>query len=91
MKFRHTGLAAIAAVGLLLTACSAQPSGESASAAGDSNAPAGLVDAGAVTACIDPERFKYLEHTNAKTTFTRLYGRAPRGERVREYVPDGRW
>lgn len=55
MKFRHTGLAAIAAVGLLLTACSAQPSGESASAAGDSNAPAGLVDAGAVTACIDPE------------------------------------
>ena len=43
------------------------------------------------TACIDPERFKFLDQTNAKTTFTRLYGRAPRGQRVREFVPDGRW
>jgi transposase len=43
------------------------------------------------TARIDPERFQFLDQTNAKTTFTRLYGRAPRGERVREAVPDGRW
>src|SRR5262249_39610886 len=43
------------------------------------------------TACIDPERFKFLDQTNAKTTFTRLYGRARRGQRVREFVPDGRW
>jgi transposase len=43
------------------------------------------------TACIDPERLKFLDQTNAKTTFTRLYGRAPRGQRVHEFVPDGRW
>jgi transposase len=43
------------------------------------------------TARIDPARFKFLDQTNAKTTFTRLYGRAPRGQRVREFVPDGRW
>jgi transposase len=40
---------------------------------------------------IDPGRFKFLDQTNAKTTFTRVFGRAPRGQRVREYVPDGRW
>jgi transposase len=40
---------------------------------------------------IEPERIKFLDQTNAKTTFTRLYARALRGERVREYVPDGRW
>jgi transposase len=40
---------------------------------------------------IEPGRFKFLDQTNAKTTFTRVFGRAPRGQRVREYVPDGRW
>ena len=40
---------------------------------------------------IEPARFKFLDQTNAKTTFTRVFGRAPRGQRVREYVPDGRW
>lgn len=40
---------------------------------------------------VEPERFKFLDQTNAKTTFTRIYARALRGERVREYVPDGRW
>ena len=40
---------------------------------------------------VDPRRFKFLDQTGAKTTLTRLYGRAPRGQRVREYVPDGRW
>jgi transposase len=43
------------------------------------------------TARIDPQRLKFLDQTNAKTTFTRLYGRALRGQRVREAVPDGRW
>lgn len=40
---------------------------------------------------VDPRRFKFLDQTGAKTTLTRLYGRALRGQRVREYVPDGRW
>lgn len=40
---------------------------------------------------IEPARFKFLDQTNAKTTFTRVFARAPRGQRVREYVPDGRW
>jgi transposase len=40
---------------------------------------------------IAPGRFKFLDQTNAKTTLTRLFARAPRGQRVREYVPDGRW
>jgi len=40
---------------------------------------------------IEPKRFKFLDQTNAKTTFTRLYGRAVRGQRVHDYVPDGRW
>jgi transposase len=40
---------------------------------------------------VDPSRFVFLDETNAKTTMTRLYGRAPRGERVVDYVPDGRW
>lgn len=40
---------------------------------------------------VDPGRFKFLDQTNAKTTLTRVFGRAPRGQRVREYVPDGRW
>ena len=40
---------------------------------------------------IEPARFKFLDQTNPKTTFTRVFGRAPRGQRVREYVPDGRW
>ena len=43
------------------------------------------------TARIDPKRLKFLDETNAKTTLTRLYGRALRGQRVREHVPDGRW
>ena len=40
---------------------------------------------------IEPARFKFLDQTNAKTTFSRIFARAPRGQRVREYVPDGRW
>ena len=37
------------------------------------------------------DRFVFVDQTNAKTTMTRLYGRAPVGERVVDYVPDGRW
>jgi transposase len=40
---------------------------------------------------VDPKRFVFLDESNAKTNMTRLYGRAPRGERVIDYVPDGRW
>jgi transposase len=40
---------------------------------------------------IGRDRFVFVDETNAKTTMTRLYGRAPVGERVVEYVPDGRW
>jgi transposase len=43
------------------------------------------------TADIDPRCLKFLDQTNAKTTMTRLYARAARGQRVREFVPDGRW
>lgn len=40
---------------------------------------------------LDPRRLVFLDQSQAKTTFTRRYGRAPRGERVIEHVPDGRW
>lgn len=40
---------------------------------------------------MDPTRFVFLDESNAKTNMTRLYGRAPRGERVTDFVPDGRW
>ena len=40
---------------------------------------------------MDPKRFVFLDESNAKTNMTRLYGRALRGERVIDYVPDGRW
>ena len=40
---------------------------------------------------VDPQRFVFLDESNAKTNMTRLYGRALRGERVIDHVPDGRW
>jgi hypothetical protein len=45
---------------------------------------------------VDPRRFVFLDlvildQSNAKTTMTRRYGRAPRGERVVCHVPDGRY
>jgi transposase len=40
---------------------------------------------------IDPDRFVFLDESNAKTTMTRRYGRAPRGERVDEGVPAGKY
>jgi len=36
-------------------------------------------------------RFLFLDESGAKTNMTRRYGRAPRGERVRDRVPNGRW
>jgi transposase len=38
---------------------------------------------------VDPERLVFLDESNAKTTLTRRYGRAPRGERVVDHVPAG--
>jgi transposase len=40
---------------------------------------------------VDPERFIFLDESNAKTTMTRRYGRAPRGERVVDHVPAGEY
>ena len=36
-------------------------------------------------------RFLFLDESGAKTNMTRLYGRAPRGIRVHDRVPHGRW
>lgn len=41
------------------------------------------------TADIDPDRFVFLDQSHAKTTMTRTYGRAPRGQRVADHVPAG--
>src|SRR5947209_9607355 len=43
------------------------------------------------TAGIDPGRFVFLDQSNAKTTMTRASGRAPRGERVVDHVPAGKY
>ena len=40
---------------------------------------------------IDPDRFVFLDESNAQTTMTRRYGRAPRGERVVDHVPAGEY
>jgi transposase InsO family protein len=43
------------------------------------------------TAALDPDRLIFLDQSNARTDLTRLYGRAPRGERVVGYVPHRCW
>jgi transposase len=43
------------------------------------------------TAGIDPDRLVFLDQSNAKTTMTRTHGRAPRGERVVDHVPAGKY
>jgi hypothetical protein len=43
------------------------------------------------TAGIDPDRFVFLDQSHAQTTMTRTYGRAPRGERVVDPVPAGKY
>jgi transposase len=40
---------------------------------------------------VDPGRFVFLDESHAKTTMTRRYGRAPRGERVVDHVPAGKY
>lgn len=40
---------------------------------------------------MDSARFIFLDESGAKTNMTRLYGRGPVGERVRDCVPNGTW
>ena len=40
---------------------------------------------------LDPQRLVFIDETWANTKMTRLYGRAPRGERVVGVVPHGHW
>jgi putative transposase len=40
---------------------------------------------------IDPSRLVFIDETWAKTNMTRLYGWAPRGERLLDKVPHGHW
>src|SRR4029079_4091475 len=40
---------------------------------------------------MDPTRFVFLDEMGAHTALTRLYGRAPRGQRVVGRVPQARW
>ncbi|HEY7679734.1 MAG TPA: transposase, partial [Terriglobia bacterium] len=40
---------------------------------------------------IEPERLVFLDESGATTEMTRRYGRAPRGERIREATPAGHW
>ena len=36
-------------------------------------------------------RLLFIDESGAKTNMTRLYGRGPRGARVCDHVPCGRW
>ena len=40
---------------------------------------------------VDPDRLVVLDETGLNTTMTRLCGRAPRGRRLVESVPEGTW
>jgi len=40
---------------------------------------------------IPPRNLVFVDESGARTDLTRRYGRAPKGERVREAVPPGRW
>jgi transposase len=42
-------------------------------------------------ASIDPQRLKFIDESGATTAMTRMYGRAPAGERVADAVPGGHW
>ena len=39
----------------------------------------------------DPKRLVFIDETSVSTTITRLYGRAPQGERLVQKVPHGNW
>ena len=45
----------------------------------------------ATVATVPPEKLKFLDESGITTQMTRSWGRAPRGERVTEATPDGRW
>ena len=45
----------------------------------------------ALLAGVEPGRLVFLDESGAKTNMTRLYGRAPAGERVVGRVPHGHW
>lgn len=40
---------------------------------------------------VDPERLVFIDETGANTKMTRLYGRAPKGERLKAKAPFGHW
>jgi len=40
---------------------------------------------------LDPQHLVFLDESGANTSLTRLYGRAPAGERVYDAVPQGHW
>lgn len=45
----------------------------------------------AAIATVPAQKLKFLDESGVTTQMTRLWGRAPRGERVQEATPDGRW
>lgn len=40
---------------------------------------------------MNPEHLVFLDETGAKTNMVRLYGRAPRGQRLKACAPHGHW
>jgi transposase len=42
-------------------------------------------------ATVPAEKLKFLDESGVTTQMTRQWGRAPRGERIHEATPDGRW
>ena len=40
---------------------------------------------------VDPQRFRFLDESGAKTNMVRLYGRSFDGQRVHDAVPHGHW
>jgi transposase len=40
---------------------------------------------------LDPKRLAFIDETSVSTNLTRLYGRAPQGERLVHKVPHGHW
>jgi DDE superfamily endonuclease len=45
----------------------------------------------ASVASIPPEKLIFLDESGVTTTMTRQWGRAPKGERICEATPQGRW
>lgn len=44
-----------------------------------------------VTAQVAHHRLLFIDESSAKTNMTRLYGRAPRGVRIYDHIPNSRW